>query len=187
MKHAISLLILPLLFLAGFAGSALATSDEPLLDLAKPVLDAILGGEYWLGAALALVLATALLSRYAPWKFLKGGEGKALLVLSGAFGGSLANSLIGGEMMSLDAAKSAAKLAIGAAGGYSLIKALIVPWLDRLGAKAWFPGFLKPVLRVATWLFRNPLGAAEKAGDDAVAANPSTGLNGAAGEPTDVP
>lgn len=175
---------------SGSASGAPAPAPDPgsVLDLIKPVYDAIVHGNYWLGASAALVLLVALARRYltARFPFLGGDVGGALLVLVGAFGAALATALAaGGAVMSLHLAWVALKVAIGAAGGYSLLNKLLVPLEDMA------PAWAKPILRLVTWIFDEMAGAnpgaaavarAEDAGNAAVASKPSTGVAGVIGK-----
>lgn len=188
MKKLLSYLVLPLIFVGGVAGMALAqtVSEDPILDLAKPVLEAALAGEYWLGASLLLVFLATAFYRYAPWSWAKSSAGKALSVLAISFGGAVATTLATGAAMSPMVAWAGLKVAIGAAGGYSLLKALLFPALAKLEQVA--PGWLGPVISAALWVFRSgdPEAEAREAGDQAVADNPPEGAAGVVGEPRDV-
>lgn len=190
----LSLSVLVLIFLAVFAGTshaaALASGDESsLLDLGKPVLDALISGKPGLAAALALVLAAGAAGRYAgkQWAWFNGSAGRALIVLVGSFGGAAAVAITGGAGWSLALGWKALGVAASAAGGYSLIKALIVePLLRPLVAKA--PGWLQPILGYALSLFAppDPIAKAAAEGDKAVAAKPSTGATGVIGSAQEI-
>lgn len=203
MKHRLLALIVALLVgLTGFAAAAFAstsvltaaapatTPDPGLLDLARPVYEAVMSGQWYLAAALALVLAVALVRRYAGPKvpFLHSDAGGALLALVGSYGGAVATALAaGGAVMSPHLAWVALTVAIAAAGGYSLIKKLLVaPFLVPWAAKA--PAWLKPLLAVVLWIFDRPDPAAQAtaAGNAAVAAHPSAGVGGIVGKATEV-
>lgn len=171
---------------AGAAG-AVAPEDGSWLDLARPVLDAVLGGHWFLAAALALVLTVGLASKYGAKRFpvLATGPGKALLVLVGAFGGALATAATAATAPSLALMWTAAKVAFFAAGGYSLVSSLVGPLVTKA------PAWLRPFLDMVLWFFnRKPTAAAvakaEAAGNAAVAAKPSTGVAGFVGEPKDI-
>ncbi len=197
MKRLLSLLPMVLVFIFSFAGTALAAgavapADGSLLDLAKPVLDAVMHGQWFLAAAGALVLTAALAKRqlapHVPW--LRTDWGAALLVVVGSFGGAVFTALVAagpGAVMSSALAYTAIKVALAAAGGYSLLKPLI-----KL-AQAQAPAWLQPVLAVLAWVFESGIGtspdvaAAEAAGDVAVKAKPPTGAAGIVGKPRDIP
>lgn len=186
---------LAIFFLFGFVPTAFAagaiTDDGSLLDLAKPILDAVLNGHGWIAAAAALVFAATMARRYlAPqWPFLNGGFGAALIVLAGSFGGAVLVGLAaaGTSTLTFALAAAALKVAFVAAGGYSILKPLIVglvePWLI-----ARFP-FLKGVLDLITWaLFDKPdaTAIAVAKGIDATVAHPATGVAGITGNPTEI-
>lgn len=172
--------------LAGFVVSANAAStvtpdDGNLLDLARPVFDEIMKGHYVAAASLALILCVALVKRYAPGKageFVKSDVGGSLTTLLMSFGGALATATMGGAPWSWAMGWTAATLAVTAAGGYVLIKKLIVePILRPLSKKT--PAWMAPVWSMIFWAFDRKVEAAAnatKAGDVAVAAKPSTGI-----------
>lgn len=156
--------------------------SEPILDLAKPVLDAITGGQYWYAAALSVILGVALLSRYAPakWK-LDTGLGKALMVLLGTYATALISAgLGGGTPMSLALAKGALGTAVTAAGGFTLARELVKYLAMKLPLPSWIK---KPLL----WIFgKDVVAEAEAAGDKAVAENPPKGIVGIVGSPKEI-
>jgi hypothetical protein len=170
-----------------------ATGEESLLELAKPVLDALRAGQYPLGAVLALVFAVALARKYGhklPYvggkvgPFLKTDHGGALLTLLGSFGGAFATALAAGAAPSLALAWTALGVAVAAAGGYSLIKKLGGPLVNKA------PEWMRPLLRLVLFFFDHKsdqaLAEAKQAGADAVKAKPSTGTAGVIGEPRDL-
>lgn len=189
--------ILGLLF--SFTGVALAAGtaspdDGNLLDLLRPVYDAFASGHKLYAGMLALVVAVAAMKRYAPTKygisdFVHGDVGGTLLTLVGSFSGALATSLGGGAGITWSMAEAATLIAVGAAGGYAMVKKLLVEPLRnsnwyKTKASAW----LKTGLGVAFWIFDkpSPVAAAEDAGQKAVDAKPATGAEGVVGKPTDV-
>jgi hypothetical protein len=202
-KRSLILSVVALLaLLGGFAAAAFAstsvavaaapaaTPDPGLLDLARPVYEAVLHGQWYLAAALALVLVVALVRRYAGPRvpFLHSDAGGALLALVGSYGGAVATALAaGGAVFSAHLAWVALTVAIAAAGGYSLIKKLIItPFLVPWAAKA--PAWLKPLLAIVIWIFErpDPVSQATAAGDAAVAAHPSTGVGGILGKADEI-
>ncbi len=181
----------------GFSATAMAAgevtpTDGSLLDYAKPVYEAVMHGQWWLAASLALVLSVAMFRKYAPGKAREWAHtdvGGAVLVLLMSFGGAVATALAAGGVgaaMSVSLAWMAFKVALGAAGGYSLAKKLLVPLLRKLAAVA--PSWAKPVFSMILWVFDKPTTTeqAEAAGEAAVVANPGTGASGPAGTPTDI-
>lgn len=163
-----------LMFLT-FAGTsvALAQTDAELIELAKPVLEAIMGGSYMYAAALGLVLFVALVRRFGgsrfPWLASK--SAAPFIVLAGSFAAAMATSLSAGAAISGAMAWMAVKVAVAAAGGYSLFK----PLLSKLQGMA--PGWMSPLFALSDWVFRSRSNAerARAAGDAAVAENPGKG------------
>jgi hypothetical protein len=175
------------------ASDAVVPTDGSLLDLAKPVYEAILGGQWWLAAMLGLILLTTAVKKYAPGKigtWVNGEYGQELSVLLLAFGGAGATALLAagpGAVLTGALAWAALKVAVGAAGGYSLLKALVAPLLVKLQAKA--PAWMQPVFGLLLWVFSKPTAteAATAAGDAAVVADPAKGADGTVGEPKQFP
>lgn len=170
-----------------YAASTATAAEESLLDMLKPVYDAFRGGHYIGAGALTVIFAVALLKRYAPGRLRKfvysdlGGTLSAFLV---AAAGSVAASSPDASW-SWSILSTAFTLGLAGAGGYTVIKKVLV---DRLLASTWYntkaPSWIKMGLRVVLWVFAKPaseaavLAAAEKAGQDAVAAEPSRGVDG---------
>lgn len=203
LRYILSILTLAGAFLLGFHATAFAasatdpgSSSPSLIDLAKPVLDAVMHGQAWLAAALGLVFLTAAIGRYGDKipgvggtiaKFDASDAGRATLLLIATFGGAVATALVAGgpgAVMSLALAWAALKVAIGAAGIYSIAKKLLEP----LASKA--PSWMQPVFSLVFWFLDrkavDPVKEAETAGVDAVKASPSTGADGVAGKSRDV-
>lgn len=181
-------------FTSAQAAENLSPDDGNLLDLARPVFDQIMAGHYVAASALALVLAVALVKRYAPGKFgefVHSDPGGALTTLLMSFGGALATATMGGSPWSWGMLWAAGGVAVTAAGGYSLIKKLVIePFLKPWSAKA--PAWMRPILALVLWVFDKPTSAAETikdseaAGEAAVVANPGAGADGITGEPKDL-
>lgn len=194
-KIAMFLLVLFFGFTASaMAAGAAAPEDGSLLDLLKPVIDAFKGGHHLEAGMLALVLAVAALKRYAPEKygiskFVHGDVGGTLLTLVGSFGGAMATTLAAGDSPSWAMSKTALMIAVGAAGGYAMVKKLVV---EPLRNSDWYqtkaPSWLKAILSVVMWVFDkpDPTAQAERAGNAAVADKPASGVEGVVGKPTDV-
>ncbi len=136
-----------------FSGVAIAANAvdpaDGSLDAAKAVYDAIAGGHSAYAAALALVLAVALVRKYAGGycKWMHTDAGSTVLVLAGAYGTALAASLAGGGALTSHLAWSALVVAVGASGGYAAVKRLVV---DPLAPE--LPAWLRPVV---VWLFEH--------------------------------
>lgn len=174
--------------LAGFvvsanAASTVAPDDGNLLDLARPIFDEIMRGHYIAAAALGLILCVALIKRYAPGKFgtfVHSDAGGSLTTLLMSFGGALATATMGGAAWTWGMLPAAGKVAFFAAGGYVLLKKLIVePLLKPLSMKT--PTWMQPMWAMVFWMFdkkvseADALAGAKLAGDTAVLANPATG------------
>jgi hypothetical protein len=176
---------------AAAAGTAMSPEDGALLDLAKPVFDAIMHGQWWLAASLVLVLLVAAFKKYAPGKlgeWARGDVGGSLLVLLGSYGGAMATGLLAAGTGALSPALAwvALKVAIAASGGYTLLKKLVMPFIRKLAEVV--PAWMKPIFTMVLWAFdrATPVESAEKAGDAAVAEKPAGGANGVVGSATDL-
>jgi len=175
----------------GMAASAATPSDgTSVLDLLKPVYDAFAHGQKLYAGMLALVALVALAKRYLAPRvpFLQSDAGGAAMALLGSFGAAMATSLASGVGVSFAMVKTALWIAVGAAGGYSLIKKLVVePLLRPLAKKA--PAWMQPLFYVLFWAFDRPTAVeqAEADGASAVAAHPGEGLDAVTGAPDDVP
>lgn len=174
-----------------FAASAAASvePDPALIDLARPVLDAVMHGQGWLAATFALVLLVGLAKRFGgdrfPW--LRSDAGGASLVLVGGFGGAVATALAAGGAMGGALALTALKVSMAAAGGFALIKKLLMPALRKVAARC--PAWTQPIFALVFWIFDQPtpVAKAEAAGVAAVKAKPAAGIAGVTGAPHDVP
>ncbi len=183
-----------LAFLGVFAATAFAATavvpagDTSWVDMLRPVYDAFAHGQKLYAGMLALVLAVSLAKKYAPDKWgLHSDIGGALVTLAGSFGTAMVTSLAGGVTFHWVMVKTASMIAVGAAGGYSLIKKLIVePFLRPYAAKA--PAWLKAPLAMILWIFDkpSPVAVAEAAGDKAVEAHPAGGIADVVGATKDV-
>jgi hypothetical protein len=179
--------------LLAFTATAFAAGlvDQPSGDLAEMILTAVTGGQYWLAALVAVVLAVRFARQLAPetgpLSFLRSGPGAAALVLIGSFVGSLATSVAatGGISWGIVAAATTA-LAVGAGGLFSLTKPFVPPFLNWLMTKV--PAVAHPAIRLVLWVYSrpDPDTVATAAGDKAVAENPSSGAAGIVGAPRDV-
>lgn len=196
-----------LTLLAAFTGTAFASqalhahaiatvgevagADASVLELLRPVYDAFAGHQPALGAALGLIALTALTKRYfgnrVPW--LHTDAGGSLLALSLAASTAAATGLaVPGATVTFALIKSALLVGVGAAGGYTMIKHLIIePLLPRL--PAWLRTLLTPLL----WIFDGSGKPAEvkiaeaiAAGNAAVVASPAQGLVSVVGTPTEI-
>ena len=171
------------------AGPAVPDDGGSILEQARPIYETLVAGHYLAGAAFALAFAVALAKRYAPGKagaFLHTDVGGTLATLAMAFFGAAATSLVafkGFDGFSFGMLIASGKIAAMAAGGYALIKKLIV---EPFRASSWYaksPAWVKAALQVVMWMFDKRAAAADKiaeaeqAGADAVKANPSGGTD----------
>lgn len=175
------------------AAGAVSPDDGNLLDLARPVFDEVMKGHYIAATALALILAVALVKRYAPGsigKFVHSDMGGSLTTMLMAMAGAVATATVGGAAFSWGILTTALTVGIAAMGGYTAIKRLVIePLLRPLAAKA--PAWAQPIFSLVLWIFDrrfqdDPVKTAEAAGNAAVAASPSTGADAVAGQPTDL-
>ena len=181
-----------------FGGVALAADavspDSSSLDIAKAVYDAFAGGHYAYCAALGVILLVALVKRYLGDKitWLHSDVGGTAMALVGATATAIvAAASASGGVVSIGLLKSALLVGVGAAGGYAVLKALLVdPILVPLLSKYSWGG---PVLAVINFVFDHGAGAgaqavaeAKTAGDAAVAAKPAQGAAAVLGAPTEI-
>lgn len=172
-----------------FAAEGVTPDQGSLLDLAKPVYEAIMAGHYLAAACLAVVVVVTAARRYAPGKvgeFLASKPGAVLATFATALAGAFATALLAGAPFTLALAKTGLGIAVAAAGGYSIIRILIV---EPLLASSWYankaPAWLKAAMGLVLWAFTQKespaIAKADAAGAAAVAANPSKGLADVAG------
>lgn len=175
------------------AAGAAASDEGSILELAKPVFDAVMSGQGWLAAALALVLTVGAARRYLPAWFpkrmgwIKSDAGSTLSTFLLSLGGAFATAFAAGAAPSMLIAKTALGVAIAAAGGYQALKHLVAPLLRAMRAK--LPAFTHPALDLILWIFNRPTRteSAEAAGAAAVAAKPAAGAAGVVGAPANWP
>ncbi len=194
-----TVLTFAVLLLVSFTASAFAAdqalpSDANAQDLLNPLWQAFAHGDYLFAGCIAVMVAVGLIKRYgANWEWAHTDAGSASLVLASSFAATIGAHLGNHEAPSLTMAWSAFKIAAGAAGGYTLIKHLLVePLMKRFGNK--LPKWASPLLSVVMWLFERKaksdggkgVADAEKAGQDAVDAKPSQGVEGVLGKPVEV-
>lgn len=185
--------------LLGFVGTAFAAdaiapdNQSNILDFARPAFDALMAGHYLAGAALALVFALTAFKRYAPGKmreFALSDAGGGLLALGISFFGAVATATLAGEGpfggFTIAVAITSGKIAFLAAGGYVLVKKILVM---PLLASAWYankaPMWFKSVMGVVLWAFMSSSISEQaiEAGNEAVKDNPGPGADGIVGPP----
>lgn len=143
-----------------FSGVALAAEAvdpaDGSADVARGVYDAVTGGHLAYAAALALVGAVALARKWGGgrWKWMHTDAGSAGMVLAGAYGTALVAALSGGGALTPHVAWATFCVAVGTAGGYNLVKKLVVePILMPLAARA--PAAIRPILMMVIFWFEH--------------------------------
>lgn len=193
-----------LVFLLCFVGMAHATAAmdpsavDPSFDIAKLIFNAITGHNYAYAGALGLALGVAIVKRWGGNWFAKKNDkgekvgwfhtdvGGTVLTLAGAWSTALVAGLAGGGTISMAMMKTTLGVALTAAGGYAVLKKLVVgPLLKPLAAKA--PLWAKPLFAMVFWMFDkpDPISTAEAAGEQAVKDEPAKGVEGVVGKPVD--
>ena len=159
-----------------FVGASVAFAQDPetIAQLSKPVLDAIMSGNYAAAAALGLVLAVALTRRYggSRWPVLASATVAPFLVMLGSFGASLGTTLLADADLSGAMVIAALKVALYASGSYAMLKPIIAK-LRKIA-----PPWMSPLFAIVDSIFDAKAKAVEKAteaGRIAVEKNPGKG------------
>ena len=173
------------------AANAVAPDSTSVSETGRAIFDQIMAGHYVAAAAFTLVFVVALAKRYAPGKmgeFVHSDHGGALTTLLMAFGGALATATVGGAPWTWAMCWAALGVGVTAAGGYTMLKKLVVePLLRPLMAKA--PAWAQPIFAMVLWMFDKPMAADQKAtvaGEQAVNANPGGGADAVTGAAKDL-
>lgn len=139
------------------AAAAVEPSDGSVLDLLQPLLEAFKSGRYAYAGSIVLVVAVALTRKYLGDRvaWLHTDRGSATLTVAGSFGATLAVRLAApSAVLTSSMAWDALVIAAIAAGGYAMIKKLVVePLLGPLVAK--YPTYAAP-LKLILWFFDHP-------------------------------
>lgn len=191
MRKFLEPLIVMFLVLTGFVTMAYAagpsTEPEPILDLAKPVLDAIMHGQWWLAASAGLILVVSALRKYAPVEGRFGWLGRAVASTPGvmgttfalAFGGAVFNALLAlgpAGVMSLAIAKTALWIGVAAIGAWKAVHTLATWAVSTNFYKTKVPASVQAIVAFVLGLLgSNAIAKAEAAGQKAVDAKPATG------------
>lgn len=181
-----------------FAANAATGEDASVYEIAKAVYEAFSNHQYALFGALIVVLTVAIAKRYLGDKiaWLHTDAGGSTLVLVGTSATAAAAALATpGAHLTFDLFKSALMVGVVAAGGFSMIKNLIVePFIKPLAARA--PAWTQPIFTLIFFIFdhaavdrevRAEIVEAEKAGEAAVKTNPGMGVSGVIGTPSELP
>lgn len=114
-------------------------SDFDLTAFAQQALSAVQSGNWRMVAMLVVMMVVYLLRRFGPskWPWLKSDAGGAVLALGAGFVGSLVNAVAAHSALSLQLLLTALQVAVGAAGGWSLLmKLLPASWKAALKGPA---------------------------------------------------
>lgn len=170
-----------------WAAGTVSPDDGSLLDLIKPVYEAIMHGNLWLAAALAVVLLTAATRRYLPdaWggKYARGDVGGMLTAFLLSFAGAVATTMAApGAVMSGMVMLAALKIGGFAVGGFVALHKLATAFV----ASSWFqtkaPAWLRTVLGTLLALIgSSAIAKAEAAGNKAVDNTPAGGITSVVG------
>lgn len=131
-----------------------AASEDPLFELTRLLWAAISDGDGVSIVVAVLVMLSALLARFGVrlTYWFGTSAGRALITLFVTFSSGLSSALAAGTEITWDVIRSVSIFAATTAGGYSLIKALIVepltPWM-RDSAPEW----LRVGWRGLTWVY----------------------------------
>lgn len=184
MKFIASLILITLAAFTGTAFAADVANDPAAGDLIRSIFDAVVHGQWWPALCTVVVLACALEHKYAPDSWKTGVKGDIMGIATAffmAFAASLgAASLAAGATMSFALVTMALKVGAGAIAGYTVLSRV----LAALASWSKTPVWAQPIVAfIASAIGSKTTAAekieeAEKAGDDAVAANPSTGMAG---------
>lgn len=172
--------LLTLIFFGAFTGTALAANADPsVTDAARSVFDAVMHGQWWAAAALAVVLLCAAIRKYMPASWKDGTKGDIVgtaLAFVLAFSMAVATVMVApGAAMSAGVALTALKIGVAAIGGYNVLHK-IATWLVAWGK---LPSWAMPIIGLLTTLIgSNAISKAEALGNKAVVAKPATGLPG---------
>lgn len=163
--------------------------DASVFEMLRPVYDALIGGHYALTTVLVVLVIVGLLRKFAsPGSWIFTNPGGTALAMVFSMASALAVTLAApGVAVSLAMLKSAFMVGVGAAGGFAVLKNLLIdPVLRPLAAKA--PAWLQPIFSVVFYIFDkpDPVVVATTAGAAAVAAAPGEGVSAVAGQPTDI-
>ena len=174
-----------LITLGCFTGTALAAdavntaSDPSFNDITKAIFDAMMHSQWWVVASYAVVLACIGARKYMPatWKTGTKGDvvGLATTFLIAGAGALATAALAPGATMTFAVIATAAKIGLGAVGGYTIIHK-VAGWLAEAG---WLPAWALPIVKLlAALVGSNAVTKAVAAGQAAVDAKPATGAAG---------
>lgn len=176
--------LLTLIFLGAFTGTALAAQAAApdggsLLDLTRPLFDAVVHGQWWAAAAAAVVMSCALARKYMPASWTSGIKGDIVGTATAfvmAFAAAIGTWAIApGAVMTFAVITTALKVGVAAIGGYNILHKLAT-WAVASGK---LPAWALPIVSLlASMIGSNAVAKAQAAGDKAVAADPPKGMAG---------
>lgn len=174
---------------ASAATSAVVPDDASILDLLRPVYDALTGKQYALTTVLALIAAFALIKRFANVAWLHTDVGGSTSVGVLATLTALAAGLVApGTHVTSDSLLTAFKVGLTAAGGYAFVKNILVAYIiPKL--PTWAQTLLNPILFAFNGAAKPAdvkLAEAIAAGTAAVVAAPAQGVSTIVGDATEV-
>ncbi|WP_223744865.1 hypothetical protein [Corallococcus sp. AS-1-12] len=110
-----------------FAQEAGAPDPSNVESFARLVLDAVTARNWALVASLGVVALVYVLRRYmgAWWPVLRTARAGAALAVLLSVAGAVANALLAGESFTVALLLKAVAIGLGAAGGFSVVKALL--------------------------------------------------------------
>ncbi|WP_255443052.1 hypothetical protein [Corallococcus sp. Z5C101001] len=118
------------LFLPVVAFAQVATAPDPsnVEAFARLVLDAVTAQNWALVASLGVVVLVYVLRRYVGtwWPWLRTARAGAALAVLLSVAGAVANALLAGEAFTVALLLKAVAIGLGAAGGFSVMKTLLV-------------------------------------------------------------
>lgn len=183
------------LFLVGFVASSSAAAytplpdDAPILEFLKPVLEAVRQGHGWIAFLAGLIALSTVARRYLAPRigFFRTKLGAYAIVFTNAYGVAALAALgaAGTHALTLSLAWSVALSVAIATSAYELIRPILQALAERdLGVFSY-------VVKALLYFFdSNPADAAvkeaEAAGEAAVQASPSQGIDGVTGKPTEI-
>lgn len=193
MKRTITALSLAALAFLAFGATAIAApggyaDDGSLLDMFKPVVEAVKNGHFALGGSLLVIFLMAVAKRYLPekWggKWVRSDAGGVAFAFGFAFFGSLGTALAApGAAVNGAMAMAALKFGLGAIGGFVAIHKLATWAVGTAWFKAHAPAWLVSGLSfVLALIGSSAIKKAEAAGQKAVDQNPPQGPAAATGD-----
>lgn len=172
---------------ASAAGEAVGDNSS-LFELARPVFDAIVHGNYWLAAALGVILLTAAAKKYLPdaygGRLVRSELGGMVTAFALAFAGALATTFAApGATMTMLVLWAAVKIGFWAVGGFMALHKIATVLVKTKFWNEKMPAPIKALVALAlSMIGSSAVAKAEKAGQDAVEAKPAEGPKAVVGD-----